>query len=108
MFILVFLFIYFFKAVNDVAYMWCHTMRTWEKLIIYHTLQKGLLISSNETITIRNCVRVYFANVTQHKLRVRVITDISGTAMRLKLISPNHPESCLFKSQVKTSASCKE
>jgi hypothetical protein len=37
-----------------------------------------------------------------------MVSDISVTAIRLELISPNYMKSSLFKPQVKTSTTCKE
>ena len=62
----------------------------------------------DEAVTIGNRGRINLADVTQQKLCVGVVAQVSSTTMRFELIGPNHIEACLLKAKVKTSATCKE
>ena len=59
--------------------------------------------ASDKALTFWNIFGVDFVDITQYKLSIGMIFDISITNSRVELICPNHTESCLFKSQIKTS-----
>ena len=61
-----------------------------------------------KAVTIRNLFRINRTYISKMKDSGRMILDIGLTGRRFEFIGPNHLKSCLFKTQVKTTASGKK